>query len=244
LRENDLGTARPLRLHSPYTAQLWKADCSYKPSNSGTLARPVPQIVMLRSLLTCRPLWLLSVAALLVLVSSPAARADAIYTYSGSDFTVSKNPSLLPTGVVALSGSMTLAAPLGSNFSGNVTPTAFSFTDGTTTLTQLNAPLANDLFSFTTNSSGAIISWDVQLCMAAPGCPMPLIYFETVNTPRWGTDDAILYLAANGSSGEAYNSSSPGVWSDPTAAPEPSALLLLGSGLVGLIGAWRSKTLR
>lgn len=190
-----------------------------------------------------RTLGLICLASLLVLVVAPSARADAIYTYGGNGLTVFENPSLLPAGVVGLSGSMTLTAPLGSNFSGNVTPTAFSFTDGATTLTQLNAPLANDLFSFATDSSGAIISWDVQLCMAAPGCPMPLIYFETVNTPRWGTDDAVLYLAANGSSGEAYNSSSPGVWADATATPEPSALVLLASGLIGLIGAKRRKLL-
>jgi hypothetical protein len=192
----------------------------------------------------CRTLGLLSVAALMVLVAAPSARADTVYTYTGDNFTAFDQPGLLPPGVVALSGSMTLATSLGSNFIGNATPTAFSFTDGATTLTQLNAPLANDLFYFTTDSSGAITSWDVQLCTSGPVCPMPFIYFETVNTPVWGADDAVLYLNANGTSGDAYNSSSPGVWVAPTTTPEPSALLLLGSGLIALVGAKRRKSLR
>src|SRR5208282_5406679 len=104
-----------------------------------------PQFVLVSGRSLWRTFELLCVAALLVLVCSPTARADTLYTYTGNDFTVVDNPGQLPGGIVALDGSMTVTTSLGSNFSGYVTPTAFSFSDGATTLTQLNAPLSNDL---------------------------------------------------------------------------------------------------
>ncbi len=189
-----------------------------------------------------RTLVLLCVAALLVFGAAPAARADTLYTYTGTDFTNLDNPSVLPTGVTGLSGSVTLTTSLGDNFSGFVTPAAFSFTDGATTITQSNESLPYDSFYFVTNSSGAIINWDVELCAVGPSCSIPVDYFDTVNTSA-STDDYSLYIDPGGTYALAWNLSSPGAWVEqPISTPEPSALLLLGSGLIGLIGVKSRKS--
>jgi len=181
------------------------------------------------------------VAALLVFGVAPWARADAVYTYTGTGFTNFDNPTLLPTGVVALNGSVTLATALGDNFNGFVTPAAFSFSDGATMITQANVSLPYDSFYFLTNSSGAIVNWDVELCAVGPSCPIPVDYVESINTSS-STDDYSLYIDAGGTYGFAYNLSSPGAWVGPTVTtPEPSALLMLGSGLIGLFGVRRRK---
>lgn len=189
-----------------------------------------------------RTIVLLCVAALLIFGAAPAARADT-YTYTGTDFTSVDNPGLLPTGVTGLSGSVTLATSLGDNFSGFVTPAAFSFTDGATTITQSNESLPYDSFYFVTDSTGAITNWDVELCAVGTSCSIPVDYFETVNTSA-STDDYSLYIDPAGTYALAWNLSSPGGWVEqPISTPEPSALLLLGSGLIGLIGAKRRKFL-
>jgi hypothetical protein len=184
-----------------------------------------------------RTLGLLCVAALLVLGIAPSARAGTVYIYTGTDFTSFTNPGQLPAGVVGLGGSVTLSTALGDNFSGFVTPAAFSFTDGATTITQANESLPYDSFYFVTNSSGAIVSWDVELCAAGPSCEIPVDYVESINTSG-GTDDYSLYINSGGTYGMAWNVSSPGAW---VVTPEPSALLMLGSGLIGLVGVSRRK---
>jgi len=191
----------------------------------------------------CRTLKLLGVAAILLFLAGPSARADSVYTYTGTDFTLTYNPGVLPAGVAALDGSVTLTTSLGDNFSGTVTPVAFSFSDGATTINQLNASLANDMFYFLTNSSGAIVSWDVELCATAPCFSLPVVSFESISTSLSGTDDYSYYVDGNGNWALAVNVSAPGTWTSPIATPEPSALLLLGSGLVGLIGVRRKKIL-
>jgi PEP-CTERM motif len=189
-----------------------------------------------------RTLWLLSVVALLVLLVAAPSRADTVYTYTGADFTTFDNPSMLPTGVVSLDGSVTLTTSLGDNFSGFVTPEAFSFSDGPTTITQLNEASQYDSFYFVTNSSGAIVGWDVELCAVGPACLTPVVYFETVNLTSMGTDDYGFYSNGSGDWGLAVNSGTPGAWTGPITTPEPSALLLLGSGLLGLFGVKSRKS--
>jgi hypothetical protein len=65
-----------------------------------------------------------------------SARADTIYTYTGNPFTVFSGLDACPP-VCNISGSFTLASPLAANLPFEaITPTAFSFTDGSVTVTE------------------------------------------------------------------------------------------------------------
>jgi hypothetical protein len=110
------------------------------------------------------------ICAIFLLCLSTAARAQITYTYTGAPYTNYTweinfiNPVLLagpftPT-PCPVTMSITLAAPLPPNFSGNVIPTNFSYSDCLDTINFLN------LYEFTqahfsTDANGKISSWAV-----------------------------------------------------------------------------------
>jgi hypothetical protein len=95
----------------------------------------------------------------IALVSSPAAHADVIYTYTGNDFTRFTGPY---TGTDKVTATITLANPLGASLALTaVTPLAFTLSDGVQTLTDAT-PSLQDRFDFTTDSSGTIKYWLVD----------------------------------------------------------------------------------
>ena len=101
-----------------------------------------------------------SLLAAVVLASStvPLA-ADVTYTYTGNDFTIATSPY---THSDSVSGFFTLAAALNDNFSGAITPTSYSFTDGVQTFTNASPP-ATVTFEVDTGASGNITEWFVFL---------------------------------------------------------------------------------
>ena len=90
-------------------------------------------------------------------------RADTTYTYTGNAFSQFGGGASCPT-QCSISGSFTVANPLAPNFSGYFVPTAFSFTDGTVTITPANS--TNSAFGVTTDSHGRIVVWNMQFINA------------------------------------------------------------------------------
>ncbi len=190
---------------------------------------------------------------LLGLMLPGSLRADTVYTYTGNAYTACdgipySNPAiLLPTpgtcGPYALSVTFDVMAgtPLdnltGTNIDAAVT--TFTFTDGSgMNITQLNWSAYN--FFRATDSLGDITAWEIV--GQAPVTDGIVIAMDTLggsflpaDTPN---DESI--LVGDGRPTLDYGESfTPGTWT-VTSVPEPSSLLLLGTGLLALMGiGWR-----
>jgi len=163
-------------------------------------------------------------ALLLVLMCPVLAHADAIYNYTGQNFTTVSGSYATS---MSVTGSFTLASPLAPNLSFDIiTPVAFSFSDGVQTFTNSNtlAPV----FEVSTDASGHIDLWEVLLFNS------PTASLQTLNTPDGQIGDTGIHGLGAGDSFVA------GKWSGPAAAvPEPSSLQLLATGVLGLLGPLR-----
>ncbi|MGO9270425.1 MAG: PEP-CTERM sorting domain-containing protein [Terriglobia bacterium] len=201
-----------------------------------------------------RAVRVLVLTALLAIGLAHSAKSDTIYTYQGGTFAVNQS------GVGPITGSFTLSSPLPDNYNSttpiDVTPLSYSFTDGSSSVTQANAvggsysllgeggpPYSGGLFQiYSTDASGNITGRNIQLLTASRTtfdtlatttdstycCPIggPLDYSDYWVLVGPGT---LSPIAAN------YNQNSPGSWtSASTTVPEPSTLLLLGTCLLGL----------
>jgi len=185
----------------------------------------------------------------LVLTALPSisALADTIYSYQGNPFEIvgytgcGCGPGLPFTTDDFVSGSFTVSTPLRANrpFS-SIEPIAFSFSNGVDTLTS-NDSFFNFIFEVGTDSTGAITRW--YIVMETAGIPPGYYGISTANTVFGGNP----YIADSGltpttpviSPYDVFgdNGNDPGTWtvSETTpSTPEPSSIVLLGSGMVGL----------
>jgi PEP-CTERM motif len=190
----------------------------------------------------------------LLFLCSAAAVADTIYTY-----TYTGNPLSTPipsSGYQApfnssdiVTASFTTSSPLGSNIAFSpLTFDSLTMSSGPFTLTEATA--VDPRICLSTNASGAISTWYIGENFD------PIDGIVTINTTSgekcggtsfgstFGTDEiGVDYPSTIG----AFNSDDPGTWNltvTTTAAPEPSTLVLLGSGLVSIVGFARRKLIR
>jgi hypothetical protein len=175
------------------------------------------------------------------------AKADSVESYTGNTYSTVPVPSSgyttanVITATLTFQNSLPANASLAYGYGGLGTPTAtdpllaFVISDGAATF---NLSDGINIF-LVTGSQGQIVSWFVGAC-GAPcssalnidtqfGLPAP---FATL-----GYD-----ASTQGASGItlAYNTDDPGTW---TSVPEPSSLLMLGIGILGLAGLSLKKSL-
>jgi len=146
-------------------------------------------------------------------------------TYTTSDF-------------ITLTFELTSPPAANTSYAG-IIPTSFSISDGVDTIT--NATAATTQFSWVTNSTGNFASWAIYV-FTSPYVT-PYLKIQTISSLDVGEFNAT-YLQFE-SLGENYSDA--GVWTHATvtasATPEPSGLILLGTGMVGLCGVsrWRLR---
>jgi hypothetical protein len=176
--------------------------------------------------------------AVLAMCLAAPAKADSVESYTGNTYTNVSSSGY--TTASFITATLTFQNPLPANaslaygYGGIGTPTAtdpllaFSISDGAATFN-----LSNGLNIFlVTGNQGQIVSWFVGAC-GAP-CSSAL----NIDT-QFGLPAPFVTLGADGSTqgsygtALAYNTDDPGTW---TKVPEPSGLLMLGAGILGLAG--------
>ena len=163
---------------------------------------------------------------LILLVFSVSAIADVTYSYTGNPFTTTTSPYSSANFVTV---SFTTASPLGANLSDFVfIPIQFTISDQLSILNNASA-LQSTHFQVSTDANGFFTNW---FFWAFDGHD----YIESIHIPLITWD-----YASHGSAEFTGNvQDAPGQWStDPV--PEPSGLLLLGSGMATLAGVVRRR---
>lgn len=186
-----------------------------------------------------RPRLFFAIFAVVAACTSTAYADSYRYTYSGKDFAKVSDPY---TTSDAISGTFTLAAPLGDSLNlASVTPISFNFTDGVQTITDSTDSAANTFFEFSTNTSGNIDGWNIRIAAS--------VRHATILTDNYSgnaEDSGVDFSQSPGIEGQNFND--PGTFTQPSVqvgvTPEPSSLMLLGTGALGLAGTIRRKFLR
>ena len=171
------------------------------------------------------------------------AYGDTVYTYTGNPFDTWA-PGFSCPNVCNVTGSFTLSSPLAPNLPDGtvVVPIAATLFSSGVTLTLADVDV-NDFSQFTlaisTDALGNITGW--TFLMVGPANTARILAQSRLGFAPF---DDIRFVDALGNLGPVAGiiGNDPGTWTATSAVPEPSSLLLLGSGALGLIGVVRRKT--
>ena len=162
-----------------------------------------------------------------------------IYTYTGNEFTSASGPYTTSDNITA---NLILSAPLGANYEGSPTATLLNFgiNDGVyQDLPELPNMYVAD-FTFATDSSGNIVSWDFAMIGFHEYLnPIQSVTMITIDQPG-DVMDSTSIDTPNGNIGAGSVSANPGVWVE-TIVPEPSAGTLFVSFAALVLASKRLK---
>jgi len=217
--------------------------------NSGARNTSIGSILSRALLICCAlPVWL-----------TGNAKADEMYTYSGNGYTFCSGGPYDPATCSSykITGWFTTDLSLSAleNLSEYTIPlsdiTNFSFSDGSgLTIDYGDATLSGStesVFTVWTNGSGGITQWIV----GDNEIPTPFVNgnvadnITTINSPALVQDSSVTGVVSGVGTPSCVpycttgfggvNQNDAGVWSAPVGTPEPSSLMLLGGGLVGIM---------
>ena len=187
-------------------------------------------------------------SALLLALPIPVL-ADTIYTYTGNDFTrVDPSTGNVYTTSDFITLSFTLSAPLAPNLDLGtpevVTPSSFTISDGINTLTQQN--FSTEDFQFETDSAGNMTLWYIDVELGKFNGLSTSTEIQISDQVGDVMDLASTMPAGGLTDYLANNQNSLGTWTEESvpnspAVPEPSTFALIGTGILGLVGASRRR---
>ena len=175
----------------------------------------------------CSPMFT-AVAALSIAYPTSVQAVPTKYVYTGNPFTFVTGPYSTSDFVTAM---VTLAGPLGANMPlTQVTPTAFTLSDGVQTITNLNVNFAE--FLFATGALGTITQWYVRVEAEYGELSKGSITSTRNVLPHGATFDESVFSSSL-RNGIGINGGEPGEWTpDAGSTLSLMTLTLMALGLV------------
>ena len=199
----------------------------------------------------------LLLAALVLIVLPAATRADTLFTFRGANFVPSESSGVYGSGLNDISGSfVTTTKIFPGMIYGPLDVTSFTMTDGFVTLDPGNAVLYSNAFSISTDSKNRISNFGFEevstACYTMPDAPGDCFADDVMSIGSLANYPGYPLVVTESSSsafGEGENYPLPDV---PTATatitetfiqptPEPSTIVLLATGLLGVAGVVRKR---
>ena len=181
--------------------------------------------------------WMLLTLSLCVLISGVSAHADSTYSYTGNPMQDPPFAGFNCPAPCSVTGTVTLSSQLSVNQSfTSFSPLSWDL-EVNNGLYLFSDADSTGVFDFQTDNTGMIDFWRVDLRLNTPllsNGASGLQYLNSENLPPSGGGGDVLGSQPSGVYLEG-NHNNPGTWQGSSIVPEPSSILLVGTGIAAAI---------